>query len=46
MDEGRFANTNVVLRSRDAQKLAAAKAAVEAMLVRVKAELKQAAAGS
>ena len=46
MDEGRFANTNVVLRSRDAQKLAAAKVAVEAMLVRVKAELAQPAAGS
>jgi len=45
MDEGRFANTHVVLRSRDPQKLAAATAAVEAMLVRVKAELKQAAAG-
>jgi molybdenum cofactor synthesis domain-containing protein len=39
MDEGRFANTYVVLRSRDPQKLAAAKAAVEAMLVRVKAAL-------
>ena len=39
MDEGRFANTHVVLRSRDAHKLAAAKAAVEAMLVRVKAAL-------
>jgi len=46
MDEGRFANTHVVLRSRDAEKLAAAKAAVEAMLVRVKSLLKQAAAGS
>jgi molybdenum cofactor synthesis domain-containing protein len=46
MDEGRFANTHVVLRSRDAEKLAAATAAVEAMLVRVKAALKQAAAGS
>jgi molybdenum cofactor synthesis domain-containing protein len=46
MDEGRFANTHVVLRSRDSQKLAAATAAVEAMLVRVKAGLKQAAAGS
>jgi len=46
MDEGRFANTHVVLRSRDPQRLAAAKAAVEAMLVRVKAELERAAAGS
>jgi molybdenum cofactor synthesis domain-containing protein len=46
MDEGRFANTHVVLRSRDAHKLAAAKAAVEAMLVRVKAALAQAAARS
>jgi molybdenum cofactor synthesis domain-containing protein len=32
-------NTNVVVRARDAQKLAAAKAAVEAMLARVKATL-------
>ncbi len=39
MDEKTGANTNVVVRSRDPQKLAAAKAAVEAMLVRVKAEL-------
>jgi molybdenum cofactor synthesis domain-containing protein len=46
MDEGRFANTHVVLRSRDPQRLAAAKAAVEAMLIRVKAELNRAAAGS
>jgi molybdenum cofactor synthesis domain-containing protein len=46
MDEGRFANTHVVLRSRDPQKLAAAKAAVEAMLIRVKAALAQSAAGS
>jgi molybdenum cofactor synthesis domain-containing protein len=46
MDEGRFANTHVVLRSRDPHKLAAAKAAVEAMLIRVKAALAQAAAGS
>ena len=35
-------NTNVVVRSRDAQKLAAAKAAVEAMVVHVKAELAKA----
>ena len=33
-------NTNVVVRSRDPAKLAAAKAAVEAMLVSVKAKLK------
>jgi molybdenum cofactor synthesis domain-containing protein len=39
MDENNFANTHVVVRSRDPQKLAAAKQAVEAMLVRVKAEL-------
>ena len=39
MDEKRGANTHVVLRSRDPQKLAAAKAAVEAMLARVRAEL-------
>jgi molybdenum cofactor synthesis domain-containing protein len=39
MDEKIGGNTNVVVRSRDPQKLAAAKAAVEAMLRRVKAEL-------
>lgn len=39
MDEKIGGNTNVVVRSRDAQKLGAAKAAVEAMLRRVKAEL-------
>jgi molybdenum cofactor synthesis domain-containing protein len=38
MDE-RGGNTNVVVRSRDAQKLTAAKSAVEAMLTRVRAEL-------
>ena len=38
MDE-RGGNTNVVVRSRDAQKLTAAKTAVEAMLTRVRAEL-------
>jgi molybdenum cofactor synthesis domain-containing protein len=38
MDE-RGGNTNVVVRSRDQQKLAAAKTAVEAMLARVRAEL-------
>jgi len=41
-DENNTANTNVVVRSRDAQRLAAAKAAVEAMLLRVKAELAKA----
>jgi molybdenum cofactor synthesis domain-containing protein len=39
MDETRAANTHVVVRSRDRQKLAAATAAVEAMLARVKAAL-------
>jgi molybdenum cofactor synthesis domain-containing protein len=39
MDEERGPNTNVVIRSRDPQKLAAAKAAVEAMLAKVKAAL-------
>jgi molybdenum cofactor synthesis domain-containing protein len=38
-DENQVANTNVVMRSRDPQRLVAAKAEVEAMLVRVKAEL-------
>jgi molybdenum cofactor synthesis domain-containing protein len=38
-DENQVANTNVVMRSRDPQRLVAAKASVEAMLVRVKAEL-------
>ena len=38
-DEKRGPNTNVVVRSRDAQKIAAAKSAIEAMLTRVKAEL-------
>src|SRR5271169_4052526 len=42
MDEKNSANTHVVIRSRDAQKLAAAKAAVEAMLTKVKAELAKA----
>jgi molybdenum cofactor synthesis domain-containing protein len=36
-DEVRGANTNVVLRARDPEKLAAAKAAVEAMLAQVRA---------
>jgi len=39
MDEKSAANTHVVIRSRDPQKLAAAKRAVEAMLIGVKAEL-------
>jgi molybdenum cofactor synthesis domain-containing protein len=39
-DEGR-PNTNLVVRSRDPEKLAAAKGAVEAMLERVRAGLKQ-----
>jgi molybdenum cofactor synthesis domain-containing protein len=38
-DEARGPNTNVVVRSRDPEKLAAAKAAVEAMLKDVKARL-------
>jgi len=39
LDEKMGPNTNIVVRSRDAAKLAAAKAAVEAMLVKVKAQL-------
>jgi molybdenum cofactor synthesis domain-containing protein len=39
MDEKIGGNTNVVVRSRDPQKLTAAKAAVEAMLARVKGEI-------
>src|SRR6516225_4950772 len=42
VDENNYANTNVVVRSRDPQRLAAASAAVEAMLVRVKAALAKA----
>ncbi len=42
MDENSAANTNVVVRSRDPQRLAAAKSAIEAMLDRVKAELAKA----
>jgi molybdenum cofactor synthesis domain-containing protein len=38
-DEARGPNTNVVIRARDARKLAAAKAAVEAMLREVRARL-------
>ncbi len=39
MDENRSANAHVVMRSRDPQDLTAVKAAVEAMLKRVKAQL-------
>ena len=39
MDETKGANAHVVMRARDPQKLAAARAAVEAMLARVHAEL-------
>ena len=42
VDEKNLANTNVVVRSRDPQKLAAAKAAIEAMLTLVKASLARA----
>jgi molybdenum cofactor synthesis domain-containing protein len=42
VDENSAANTNVVVRSRDPQKLVTAKAAIEAMLARVKAELAKA----
>ena len=42
VDERNLANTNVVVRSRDLQKLMAAKAAVEAMLNRVKTGLAKA----
>jgi hypothetical protein len=38
-DEARGPNTNVVIRARDPQKLAAAKAAVQEMLRAVKARL-------
>jgi molybdopterin-biosynthesis enzyme MoeA-like protein len=38
-DETRGPNTNIVVRARDPNKLAAAAAAVEQMLVKVKAEL-------
>ncbi|MEI8154473.1 MAG: competence/damage-inducible protein A, partial [Hyphomicrobiales bacterium] len=41
-DDGK-PNTNLVVRSRDPQKLAAAKAAVEAMLTKVHASLRQSA---
>jgi molybdenum cofactor synthesis domain-containing protein len=40
-DDERGPNTNVVMRARDSDKLAAAKLAVEEMLVRVRAELKR-----
>jgi molybdenum cofactor synthesis domain-containing protein len=39
IDDDRRANAHIVMRSRDPQKLAAAKAAVEAMLARVHAQL-------
>jgi hypothetical protein len=39
MDEKRGANAHVVMRARDAQKLAAVKAEVVAMLARVHAQL-------
>jgi molybdenum cofactor synthesis domain-containing protein len=42
VDEKNLANTNVVVRSRDAHKLSAAKLAIEAMLTRVKASLAKA----
>jgi molybdenum cofactor synthesis domain-containing protein len=42
LDEKNLANTHVVVRSRDPQKLTAAKAAIEAMLTRVKASLARA----
>ncbi len=41
-DEKGDPNTNIVVRARDPEKLAAAKAAVEAMLVKVKAEMNKA----
>lgn len=42
VDEKSTANTNVVVRSRDPQKLTAVKAAIEAMFARVKSELAKA----
>jgi molybdenum cofactor synthesis domain-containing protein len=42
VDENKIANTHVVVRSRDPQKLAAAKFAIETMLARVKADLAKA----
>jgi molybdenum cofactor synthesis domain-containing protein len=42
-DEARGPNTNIVVRSRDPEKLAGAKRAVEQMLVKVKADLANAA---
>jgi molybdenum cofactor synthesis domain-containing protein len=44
-DEARGPNTNIVVRARDAEKLAAAKRAVEEMLVNVKANLAKTKAG-
>ena len=43
VDENGQPNTNLVIRSRDAQKLAAAKRDVEAMLVKTRAQYKQSA---
>jgi molybdopterin-biosynthesis enzyme MoeA-like protein len=40
-DDGGRPNTNLVIRSRDPQQLAAAKAAVEAMLAQVRAGLRK-----
>jgi molybdenum cofactor synthesis domain-containing protein len=40
MDEQRGPNTNIVIRSRDAEKLASAKRAVEEMLARVRGQLR------
>jgi molybdenum cofactor synthesis domain-containing protein len=45
MDDEARPNTNVVVRARDPQELAAAKAAVEAMLTRVRADLARTKAG-
>ena len=42
IDEKHGPNTNIVMRSRDAAKLAAVKAEVEAMLIKVKSQLKAA----
>jgi len=39
MDEKRGGNPNVVVRSRDPQKIATAMSAIESMLTRVRAEL-------
>jgi len=39
LDEKMAPNTNIVVRARDAEKLAAAKAAIEAMLAKIRAQL-------